>query len=150
MGSGSKRADRGKATTILAWVGSKGVSTWVQLHLRPPSPSPCMDLILKAMGILFKATVNLVPDLGLLNLSIPHRRTRLLRSNLQGSQSLPHSIQFTPNILSSLNNLFTSSNLSINLDLSRNTTHSLATPRLPKPLSTSILCCQYIVHQSSS
>merc|ERR1712180_86225 len=86
----------GKATTIPAWVASKGVSTWVQLHLRPPSPSPCMGPILKAMGILFKATVNLAMDLGLLNLAIPHRRTPLLRRNLQGNPSLPPNIQSTP------------------------------------------------------
>merc|ERR1711962_1224078 len=104
-----------------------------------PSPSPCMGLILKAMGILLKATVNLAPDLGLLNLSIPHRRTPLLRSNLQGSPSLPLNIKSTLNILSSLNNLFTSSNLSTNLDLPRTTTSNLATTSLHKPLSTSIL-----------
>merc|ERR1712180_355935 len=117
----------GKGTTVLARGGSKGGSTWVQLRLRPPSPSPCMDLILKATGILFKATVNLAPDLGLLNLVIPHRRTPLPRSNLLGNPSLPHNIKFTPNIQSSLNNLFTSSNLSTNLDLSRSTTSNLAT-----------------------
>merc|ERR1711928_123525 len=121
----------GKATTIPAWVASKGVSTWVQLRLRPPSPSPCTDPILKATGILFKATVNLAMDLGLLNLAIPHRRTPLPRSNLQGNPSLPLNIKSTPNILSSLN-----SNLSTNLDLSRTTTHNLATTRHHKPLST--------------
>merc|ERR1711962_1034974 len=112
---------------------------WVQLLLRPPSPSPCMGLILKATGILFKATVNLALDLGLLNLSIPHRRTPLPRSSLQGNPSLPLNIKFTPNILSSLNNLFTSSNLSTNLDHSHTSTHNLATIRLHKPLSTSTL-----------
>merc|ERR1719357_2181026 len=129
----------GQATTILAWVASKAVSTWVQLHLRPPSPSPCMGLILKATGILFKATVNPAPDLGLLNLAIPLRRTPLPRSSLLGNPSLHLNIQSTLNILSFLNNLFTSSNLSTNLDLSRTTTHNLATTRLHKPLSTSIL-----------
>merc|ERR1719357_1817237 len=129
----------GKATTILAWGASKAVSTWVQLLLRPPSPSPCMGLILKATGILFMVTVNLAMDLGLLNLAIPHRRTPLLRSSLLGNPSLPLNIKFTPNIQSSLNNLFPSSNLSTNLDLSRTTTHNLATTRLHKPLSTSTL-----------
>merc|ERR1712200_307295 len=106
--------------------------------------------ILKATGILCKATVNLAMDLGLLNLAIPHRRTPLLRSNLQGNPSLPLNIKFTPNILSSPNNLFTSCNLSTNLDLSRSTTSNLATISLHKPLSTSTLGCQYIVHQLSS
>merc|ERR1719370_304099 len=128
----------GKATTILAWVVSKAVSTWVQLHLRPPSPSPCMGLILKATGILFKATVNLAMDLGLLNLAIPHRRTPLPRSSLQGNPSLPLNIKSTPNIQSFLNNLFTSSNLSTNLDLSHATTNNLATISLHKPLSTNL------------
>merc|ERR1740131_348590 len=65
-------------------------------NMGPPSPSPCMGLILKATGIPFKATVNLSMDLGLLNLSIPHRRTPLLRSNLLGNPSLPHNIHSTP------------------------------------------------------
>merc|ERR1712126_44859 len=125
MGAWVQAAWPGKATTILAWVAFKAASIWDQLRLRPPSPSPCMGLILKATGIPFKATVNLVPDLGLLNLSIPHRRTPLPRSSLQGNSSLPHIIQSTPNILVSFNNLFTS-NLSTNLDLSRTTTHNLA------------------------
>ena len=97
-----------------------------------------MGLILKATGIPFKATVNLSMDLGLLNLSIPHRKTPLLRSSLQGNPYPPHNIQSTPNILVSLNNLFTS-NLSSNLDLSRTTTNNLATISLHKPLTTSTL-----------
>merc|ERR1719474_1315466 len=108
-------------------------------NMGPPSPPPCTDPILKATGILFKATVNLAMDLGLLNLAIPHRRTPLPRSNLQGNPSLPLNIKSTPNILSSLNSLFISSNLSTNLDLSRTTTHNLATTRHHKPLSTSTL-----------
>merc|ERR1711973_586561 len=97
-----------------------------------------MGLILKATGIPFKATVNLATDLGLLNLAIPHRKTPLLRSSLQGIPYPPHNIQSTPNILISLNNLFTS-NLSSNLDLSRTTTNNLATISLHKPLTTSTL-----------
>merc|ERR1712126_480712 len=128
----------GKATTILARLGSKAASIWVQLRLHPPLPSPCMGLILKATGIPFKATVNLATDLGLLNLAIPHRKTPLLRSSLQGNPYPPHNIQSTPNILVSLNNLFTS-NLSSNLDLSRTTTNNLATISLHKPLTTSTL-----------
>merc|ERR1711972_334068 len=128
----------GKATTILAWVAFKAASIWDQLRLRPPSPSPCMGLILKATGIPFKATVNLSMDLGLLNLSIPHRKTPLLRSNLQGNPFLPHNIHSTPNILVILNNLFTS-NLSSNLDLCRAITNNLAIISLYKPLTTSTL-----------
>merc|ERR1719320_709974 len=86
----------------------------------------------------FKAMVNLATDLGLLILSIPHRRTPLPRSCLVDNLTLHHNIQPTLNILSSLNNLFTS-NLSSNLDLSRTTTNNLATIRLHKPLSTSTL-----------
>merc|ERR1719454_2675589 len=55
------------------------------------------------------------------------------------SPSLPLNIKFTPNILSSPNNLFTTSNLSSNLDLSRTTTHNLAFISLHKPLTTSTL-----------
>merc|ERR1712147_592875 len=119
-------------------VAFKAASIWVQLRLRPPSPSLCMDLIFKATGNLFKAMVNLATYLGLLNPSIPHRRTPLLRSSLQGNPSLPHNIQSTPNILVSLNNLFTN-NLSSNLDLSRTKSNNLATISLHKLPTTSTL-----------